>query len=113
MILDSKNALKDLPVPPSEDSLAEATVRVMEFAKEIDLNVDGTATEDGLIHKINIAQQRLKASILSSAPNFLPYEKNAGPRVLPSMEFLEKDGDGAFCGGIEMDLGDVTKLIES
>ncbi|KAL5504501.1 hypothetical protein ACEPAH_7162 [Sanghuangporus vaninii] len=112
MIFETKNTLKDMPIPPSEDSLAEATVRVMEFAKEINLNVTGSATEEGLIHNLNIAQQKLKVSILSSAPEFLPYPKDSGCRILPDMEFLDKEGDGTFCGGITMHLDDITELME-
>ncbi|KAL5512506.1 hypothetical protein ACEPAG_3159 [Sanghuangporus baumii] len=112
MIFETKNTLKAMPVPPSEDSLAEATVRVMEFSKDINSNVTGNATEEGLIHKINIAQQKLKVSILSSAPRFQPYPRDVGYRTLPSMEFLDKEGDGASSSGIMMHLDDVTGLME-
>ncbi|EJD08286.1 uncharacterized protein FOMMEDRAFT_16703 [Fomitiporia mediterranea MF3/22] len=112
MIIQTKAALKELPIPPSEDAVAEASMLIMEFSKEVDVNVTGSANSDGLVRKMNSQQTKLKDAILQEAPEFLPYTKDNGYQVLPPITFLQKDGKGPFCNGMTVHVDEVVAMME-
>ncbi|KAI5117954.1 hypothetical protein M0805_004719 [Coniferiporia weirii] len=116
MLRTTENSLRELPAPPSEDSLAETMHLITRFSNDVERLISGLSSKDSprLIQKINHTQSKMKREILSLAPRFNPYRSDSKHFRLPDIEFLEKEGGSARREGkpIYIHVDKVMSLIE-
>jgi len=75
-----KNAkeLNDLPSPPSSEPLREIQRMIREFSREVETQVQGIPSRDGLLQQIRPQQEAFRLAIRTTAPCFVPKYKGAG-----------------------------------
>ncbi|KAF8181829.1 P-loop containing nucleoside triphosphate hydrolase protein [Pholiota molesta] len=101
-ILGARALLAQLPRPPSEDPRSEIATLFHTFTSDLARHVEGVSDDAdsifgngiGLIQAIRPSQERFRAAIRATAPNFLPFEKrNAEERRLSAADFLRAEED--------------------
>ncbi|TFK45126.1 P-loop containing nucleoside triphosphate hydrolase protein [Crucibulum laeve] len=97
-IHQAHTALNQLPKEPSKQPMNEILDLLHTFVNDLTAHVEGIPDRDGLIQRIRPAQQKFRATIRATAPNFKPIErKYAGKKKLPRARFLaNEEEDGVF-----------------
>lgn len=85
------DALSKLPPPPSSNPLQEILALLNDFARTVTQHVTGIPEQNGIIQKVRHAQDGFRGSILSTAPDFRPYERKQQRAVgaWPPPNFLD------------------------
>ncbi|KAG7091488.1 hypothetical protein E1B28_010519 [Marasmius oreades] len=86
-------ALGQLPRPPSNDPLNEISSMLFSFKSDVEKYVEGVPDRTGLHQTIRPYQEAFRKKIRKTAPNFKPYERRQGPRVVPRATFLDHEED--------------------
>ncbi|KNZ72243.1 Interferon-induced GTP-binding protein Mx [Termitomyces sp. J132] len=73
-IIATRNALHNLPKPPSSDPRNEIASLLHAFVRDLARHVEGVP-EDGLLQAIRPTQEQFRRTIRMTAPDFQPFEK--------------------------------------
>lgn len=82
-----------LPKAPSNDAVGEVWHVVGEFIRKVSRRLEGTSDEGGLLQKIRPHQDEFKRAIRTTAPYFIPWEKDSLRENLPEADFLANEED--------------------
>ncbi|KAG5730381.1 Interferon-induced GTP-binding protein Mx [Termitomyces sp. T112] len=87
-IIATRNALHNLPKPPSSDPRNEIASLLHAFVRDLARHVEGVP-EDGLLQAIRPTQEQFRRTIRMTAPDFQPFEKRyAKKKKIDKAKFL-------------------------
>lgn len=90
-----------LPSPPDAKPVRVITQLIVDFQRQVDVEIAGTISENGLIQKMNAHANVFRHRLRGSAPRFIPFkvgQECAFRQGVPPILFLPEE---------ERDLGDV------
>ncbi|KAG5634396.1 hypothetical protein H0H81_002114 [Sphagnurus paluster] len=92
VIASTREALKNLPKPPSADPRNEIAELVYQFVRDVYKHVEGVPQKDGLLQTIRPAQEKFRRAVRSTAPDFQPYERRfRNTKTIGKAKFLEDE----------------------
>jgi hypothetical protein len=96
-----KAEARKLPSPLNEKPVRVVTQLIVDFQRQVDVEIAGTISENGLIQKMNADANVFRYVLRGSAPRFIPFKvekENARQQNVPLIPFLPEE---------ERDLGDI------
>lgn len=86
LIQVTEESLRNLPKPPSQDAFTEILHLIGDFTRDLDVSLDGTPDEEGLLQTIRPFQLVFKRAVRATAPDFRPVIRPKASKQVPSKD---------------------------
>ncbi|KAF8323493.1 P-loop containing nucleoside triphosphate hydrolase protein [Cantharellus anzutake] len=92
LIEQTQEELSALPPEPVENPVDELLSAIGKFQRDIETEIKGTTSGDGLIQKYKRHLEEFRIELRGTAPRFVPFEKGSpNARKVPLMDFLPEE----------------------